>query len=123
MAAVTALTAAAMLPTVEHVSEEGGGGDAWAEVERYHASPWFWRINLRDDILAELLGTTNPQPDWAVGEAERDWYLARTHRPVEDYTAELVPGPFDRAFADEQARRKRLWNEHQAKRRALRGQS
>lgn len=81
---------------------------------RTHAAE-YWRICLRDDLLVTMLGTTNPEPDWAVGEAERDWYLARTRRPREDYVAELVPGPFTRALADERARRERLWADHQAK--------
>ncbi|SFO60027.1 hypothetical protein SAMN05421854_102476 [Amycolatopsis rubida] len=89
---------------------------------RTHA-PEYWRINLRDDILVTMIGTTNPMPDWAVGEAERDWYLARTHRPREDYVAERVPGPFTRALADEQARRQRLLADHQATLRAARGES
>ncbi|SFO03843.1 hypothetical protein [Amycolatopsis rubida] len=83
---------------------------------------WLWRIALRDDILIPMLGTTNPQPDWAATEAERDWYLQRTHRPVEDYVAELVPGPRDRAMADERERRKRLWDDRQEELRVKRAE-
>lgn len=83
----------------EHMSERGDGST-------------LWRIALRDDILAELVGVTNPSAYLASTDTERDWYL-RTglHRPREDYVVEEVPGPIDRAVVDEMARRRRLLDE------------
>lgn len=72
--------------------------------------PTLWKIAIRDDIRAFM--ATDPSPYWASTESERDWFLEKQlKRPREDYTVEEVPGPIDRALADEHTRFDRVRRE------------
>lgn len=70
------------------------------------SEPPVWKIAIRDEIRARMV--TNPDPYWARTESERDWCLRNLHRPREDYDVVEVPGPVDRAIADERARFERV---------------
>jgi hypothetical protein len=86
--------------------------------------PTIWKIAIRDELRATMV--TNPEPYWADTEAHRDWALEHAlHRPREDYVVEEVPGPVERAIADEKvrwkARREELWQQRKQEREADRG--
>jgi len=81
--------------------------------------PTIWKIAIRDELRARM--ATNPGPYWAKDESERDWYLENAHRPREDYEVVEVPGPVERAIADEQVRWERVRAELRQRREAGRG--
>jgi hypothetical protein len=85
--------------------------------------PTVWKIAIRDELRARM--ATQPEPNWATTESERDWYLKNGHRPREDYEVVEVPGPVERAIADEKvrwkARRQELWQQQKREREAGRG--
>jgi hypothetical protein len=85
--------------------------------------PTIWKIAIRDELRARM--ATQPGPNWATTESERDWYLKNAHRPREDYDVVEVPGPIGRAIADERVRfervRAELWQQRNQEREDDRG--
>lgn len=76
------------------------------------AEPMVWKIAFRDDIRAHM--ATSPPPHFARTEADRDWWLKTTTRPLDEFTVEQVPGPIERAIADETERWNRVKRELRA---------
>lgn len=74
--------------------------------------PTVWVIRFRDEIRAHM--ATNPPAHFARTEAERDWYLETSTRPLEEFVVEQVPGPLERAIEDEQERWERAKTEIRA---------
>jgi hypothetical protein len=81
-----------------------------------------WVIRFRDEIRVRMV--TNPPAEFAVTEAERDWYLRTTTRPLEEFVVEEVPGPLKRAMDAERERWERAKTElrREARQRFLDGQ-
>ncbi len=84
---------------IDYVSGNAPGLDGKTFVDGETAEPMVWLIRFKDEIRVHM--ATSPPAHIAATEAERDWWLKTSTRPLDELVVEQVPGPYERAAQEE----------------------